>query len=317
VIDPRRRVSVVAIALAVGGLVLAASWAGWGAVHHAVADVHPGWPVLVVGLLPVAVAGYAVAYRAWMRDVGVAEIDWPRAWRIVVAGFGPHTFSGGFGLDHRLLRLLGTAQDKARRAVLGLGAVEYAALAPLAWAAAGLLVLAHSHAVQGALLWSWLVATPIGFALGLWWAGLGDRARRRPGRLRDVREAVCLLRGALARPDRHAACWLGMIVYWGAEIATLYAAARTFGVTLGPAHAALAYATGYVLTRRSLPLGGAGAMEILLCLALEWVGVPLAHAVPIVATYRAANLLLPTIPALVAHVEINQRLSRRSRTQAP
>jgi hypothetical protein len=57
-------------------------------------------------------------------------------------------------------------------------------------------------------------------------------------------------------------------------------------------------------------------MEILLCLALHWVGLPLAHAVPIVASYRASNLLLPTMPALLAHLELNERITRKPRCQA-
>ena len=95
-----------------------------------------------------------------------------------------------------------------------------------------------------------------------------------------------------------------MALYWAAEVATLYASARLFGVALGAAHLVLAYATGYALTRRSMPLGGAGATEILMCLALRWVGLPLATTVPVVVAYRAANLLLPALPAIRAHVRL-------------
>ena len=53
----------------------------------------------------------------------------------------------------------------------------------------------------------------------------------------------------------------------------------------------LAYATGYVATRRSLPWGGAGLVEVMMTFALVWVGVPLAPALLGVVTYRAVQLL--------------------------
>ena len=62
----------------------------------------------------------------------------------------------------------------------------------------------------------------------------------------------------------------------------------------------LAYATGYVATRRSLPWGGAGLVEVMMTFALVWVGVPLAPALLGVVTYRLFNFWLPVIPALAA-----------------
>ena len=62
----------------------------------------------------------------------------------------------------------------------------------------------------------------------------------------------------------------------------------------------LAYATGYVATRRSLPAGGAGLVEVMMTFALVWVGMPLAPALLGVITYRAFSFWLPVIPALAA-----------------
>ena len=56
-------------------------------------------------------------------------------------------------------------------------------------------------------------------------------------------------------------------------------------------------ATGYALTRRTLPLGGAGAVDALLPFALSWCGISLAAAVLAVFTYRVFNLWLPILPA--------------------
>ena len=67
------------------------------------------------------------------------------------------------------------------------------------------------------------------------------------------------------------------------------------------------YATGYALTRRTLPLAGAGAVEALLPFALLWVNVPLAQAVLAVLFYRVVNLWIPLIPALAGRRAVRRR----------
>jgi uncharacterized membrane protein YbhN (UPF0104 family) len=299
----RLLLTAVAFSLAAGGVLLVASWAGWSAVVMAFSHLHPRWLAVIIGLAVAGVGGYTLAHYSWARRCGHARLGWPQAARIVTAGFGPFVVAGGFALDPRALRALGESQRRARRLVLGLGALEYAVLAPAAWIAALALLAGDAIRVQTGMLWLWLVAVPIGFAVGFWVAAWWRRRTARPANrltiaIDDAFEGFELLRAALRHPLRHAGSWIGMAMYWAAEIGMLYAAARLFGVRLGVAHAVLAYATGYALTRRSMPLGGAGATEISLALALHLVGLPLASAVPVVVAYRAANLLLPALPAL-------------------
>jgi uncharacterized membrane protein YbhN (UPF0104 family) len=66
----------------------------------------------------------------------------------------------------------------------------------------------------------------------------------------------------------------------------------------------LAYATGYALTRRSTPLGGAGTTETLMTFALHWVGEPVPVALAAVLVYRVWNFVVPTVPALLARPRI-------------
>ena len=106
-----------------------------------------------------------------------------------------------------------------------------------------------------------------------------------------------------------------MGLYWAAEIASLWAALQAFGVETGFAVITLGYATGHVLTPRSAPLSGAGVTEILLSLALSWVGLPLAGAVPAVFSYRVGILLLSIPPALLARADV-QRLLHASSVRA-
>ena len=93
---------------------------------------------------------------------------------------------------------------------------------------------------------------------------------------------------------------VGVSLYWLGDIACLWAALKIYNAELSTPALILAYATGYVLTRRSLPAGGAGVVEVLMTFALVWVGVDLAPALLGVVTYRLFNFWLPVIPALAA-----------------
>jgi uncharacterized membrane protein YbhN (UPF0104 family) len=103
----------------------------------------------------------------------------------------------------------------------------------------------------------------------------------------------------LAPPREHGLGLLGTAAYWAGDIACLWGALEFFGnprLSLGAL--IVGYSTGYVLTRRSLPAGGAGVVEIALTFALHWVGFPFVRALLGVVVYRLFNLWLPIIPAL-------------------
>jgi uncharacterized membrane protein YbhN (UPF0104 family) len=112
--------------------------------------------------------------------------------------------------------------------------------------------------------------------------------------------------------DHGVLAFLGMSLYWLGDIFVLWACLRVFlGHNPSVPAVILGYATGYALTRRSLPVGGAGAVEALLPFALLWVAVPLAPAVLAVLFYRVINLWLPLIPALAGLRSVRRRHLRR------
>src|SRR5689334_4628146 len=130
--------------------------------------VHPHWlwlGVAVVGEV-VAYIGYTVAYREVARAERGAELDVPKAAALVATGFGVFVQGGGFALDREALQRAGLSADEARRRVLGLGALEYAVLAP-ATAVAALIVLLKHQTVSASLTVPWLVGVPVGATLAL------------------------------------------------------------------------------------------------------------------------------------------------------
>src|SRR5205807_8541730 len=82
------------------------------------------------------------------------------------------------------------------------------------------------------------------------------------------------------------------------DILSFWAALQVFQPRISLPALILAYATGYVLTRRSLPAGGAGVVEVMMTFALVWVGMGFAAALLGVVVYRVFNFWLPILPAL-------------------
>ncbi|UGS36219.1 flippase-like domain-containing protein [Capillimicrobium parvum] len=313
----RLPLSVIAVMIAAGALIGVATVAGW---HNVVRDawpIHPGWIALGVAGQVLALAGYTAAFRSVTAAGGCEPLPTRDAADVVTAGFGAFALGGGFAVDRRALDEAGYDSRDSTVRVLGLGALEYAVLAPATCVAAIALLLEGSSA-QRAMLWSWAIGVPAGLAIGLWASAPDRRLRVRDGgRLRralcHALDGVGMLHELVRHPIRYAAAWWGMTLYWAADIATLYAALRLFGVHLGAAETIVAYSTGYAATRRTLPLAGVGATEVLLALSLTWVGVGLATAVPVVAAYRLANVALLLVPALHAH----GRLGRHRRRGPP
>ena len=222
---------------------------------------------------------------------------------------------GGFAADRHALKEAGVEEREARVRVLGLGALEYAVLAPAACVSASYLILVRHGQPHLGMALPWAVAVPAGAVLVLVLMRFREGWREQ-GRLRDrlahALDGVAVLRKLAARPRAHWPAAAGMAVYWFADIFTLWACLRAF--TADPPSVpvlVVGYATGYALTRRSLPLAGAGLVEALLPFSLHWVGIALAPAVLAVVAYRVFDLWLLLVPATVGLQALRSRVRRR------
>ena len=313
----RRRpigLSLLALLIAALAVVVIARVTEADAVGQAFKHFDPAWIGLIAGAELLAYPAYMWAYRSIASVHGHAPLALPLVARIVVAGFGPFSIGGGFGLDRQALGALHEDEDSARVRVLALGVLEWAVLAPTTC------VVAIAFLVTGAdilpsLLWPWAVLVPVGFALAVW-ASVSPRILQwlPSGRVRTwaghALASIGVLRTLTRSPRRYAGAWLGTALYWAADICAFYGGLRTFGLNPGPGKVILAYATGYAATRRSLPLGGAGLTEVLMTYSLYWVRLPLAPALGAVVAYRLFNLLLAALPGVIAHRQLEPVLAR-------
>lgn len=301
------------------------SWvAGFHDVGGAFAAFTPEWLALVVAGQVVALGGYTIAYRAAALVRDGPELSWSATAKLVAAGFAPFAPRGGFGVDREALQTLaarggdpeaaraadagaarggdgGAADHPSTIRVLGLGSLEYALLAPTAWICA-LVGLGMAHEVPLGFSLPWAVCVPIGLGLALWAARPRRRRKLEPGRgrawLATALEGVDVIRRLALGPARLRAAYVGMAVYWVGDIGSFYGALRCVGGQIGFVALVLAYASGYAATRRTLPFAGVGITEAMLAYFTSLMHVALGPAIAAVAVYRAANLMLPALPAL-------------------
>ena len=198
--------------------------------------------------------------------------------------------------------------------VLGLGALEYALLAPARASSPSNCSPTATLPSLGFTL-PWAIAVPLGFVASLWAVEKRETLRAHSGRRRHLAEALDSIQvvKTLFKP-RHLLGPLGSAVYWFGDIFCLWACLQAF--THGSPNISLlllGYATGYALTRRTLPLGGAGAVDALLPFALSWCGISLAAAVLAVFTYRVFNLWLPIVPAALGMRRMRAAAAARQR----
>jgi uncharacterized membrane protein YbhN (UPF0104 family) len=294
-----------AFALATVAILAIAAAYGFAQFGHAFSHARFGWLALVAVAALLAIVAYTIAYRTLIRYEEGPHLAPSLLLQLVIVGFGPFVATGGFAMDKRALQKLGDDPPDPTVRVLGLGAVEWAVLAPAAWASAVALLVTGDPRPMSSLLWPWAVAVPIGFAVGLSLATprRTERIHARGGRWRTVLvpalRGVGILRSLATGGPRCWLVWVGMTLYWLLDIASLYGATRFVGLNVNLGEIILAYATGYALTRRSMPLGGAGVTEALMTFSLHWVGQPVAPALAAVVIYRFFNLVLPTVPALI------------------
>jgi uncharacterized membrane protein YbhN (UPF0104 family) len=316
-------VVLVAAGATVAAAVVLAAYAGWPRVLRRTTAPH-SWAWLVVCFAGELVAyfGYALTIRDMARVDDGPEMDIGVSAKTVVAGFGVFAAtrsSGGFAVDYWAFRRAGAGKRDALQRVLALGFLEYAVLGTVALVASALLFLRlDGHASNAATLPS-LIVIPF-FVVAFWLTSPKrvhrlSRHRRDAGRVKKgFANAVAgagNVRHLLLSPREHGLGVAGNTLYWAGDILCLWAALQLVGgrhITLSAL--VLAYSSGYVLTRRSLPAGGAGVVEVALSLAVVGMGVHFVPALIGVLVYRLFNFWLPIVPALILLPSIRQLRAR-------
>lgn len=310
----------VAVALAL------ASYGGWPRVLRILYAPH-SWAWLGVCLLGelIAYLGYVLSVRDVGRVDGGPDLDAADSTQTVVAGFGVFAAtrsSGGFAVDYWAFREAGATRRDALTRVLALGILEYLVLGIAALIASVLLFFDLDGQANYATTLPSLIIIPF-VAIAVW-----ATSPRRVHRLKQTSKSSGRMKTLLANTvdgaskvrnmtgREYGLGLLGMILYWTGDLLCLWAALQLVGGRhLTISALVLAYSGGYVLTRRSLPAGGAGLVEVALTLALHWMGLALVPALIGVVIYRLFNFWLPIVPALLLMPAIRELRSRFQPTE--
>src|SRR5919206_1664916 len=157
----------IAGALAAGALIGLAFIAGPGAVAHRL--VHPRlyWLPIAFGATIASYLGYMLAYRECACAGKGPDLPLAHVGALVAGGFGLFIPRGGFALDVDALEVAGLPRREARVRTLSLSTLEYAVLAPVAFAISLLLLVTGFHHRVGVPL-SWAIGVPAGALIAVW-----------------------------------------------------------------------------------------------------------------------------------------------------
>ena len=305
--------TVLAAILFLGALAVMSLIAGWGKVTGRLDTNLSYWFAAAFAAELAAFGAYVLAYRSVAAVEGGPRLGLRETAELVAFGFGAFLAKGGAALDNKALRPRGSSEREGEVRVLALDALEHAPLAPAACAAAITLLVQGRHKPGLDFTIPWATLVPLGAVL----AFVGVRHRDRfigkdgwRGKLGDVLDGIEVL-FRLAREWReHWPAFAGASVYWAGDVLCLWASLKPFGAAPSFAPIVLAHAVGYVLTRRTLPLAGAGIVEVLMPLTLVAAGAPFAGAILGVFVYRIFNLWLPLVPAAAVLPHLRRRFGR-------
>jgi uncharacterized membrane protein YbhN (UPF0104 family) len=293
----------------VGALAVISAIAGWSKVADQFHANLSFWFAFAFAAEVVAFAAYVLAYRSIASVEDGPHLSLLEATELVAVGFGAFLAKGGAALDSKALQK-GTSKRQGEVRVMALDALEHAPLAPAACAAAIALLAQGSRKPGLDFTIPWATLVPIGAVLAFYGVGRRDRfvgERGWRGKLGDVLEAIHVLFRLVREWRTHWLAFLGASVYWAGDVLCLWASLQPFHAAPPFAGVVLAHAVGYVLTRRTLPLAGAGIVEVLMPLTLTASGAPFPGAILGVIVYRIFNLWLPLLPAVIALPRLRRR----------
>ena len=292
-------------------------------------NADPWW--IAIGLLfeTLSLFGYILLFRTVFSCHGV-RIGWHESYQINMAGTVASKLlaaagAGGVALTVWALRASGLSPRVIARRMLTFELLLYGVFASaLIVAGAGL----RAGLLAGHAPWALTVvpaaiaagAVAITLSLRVVPADFYGRLSRRPGSSSWVRRLVSHVIGApgalrdatgiaggLLRERRVGV--VGCVLYWGFDIATLWASLHAFGGPPPGAAIVMAYFVGQLANVIPLP-GGVGGVEGGMIGALIAFGTPGSMAVLGVLAYRAISFWLPTLPGAVAYVRLRRTVSR-------
>jgi uncharacterized protein (TIRG00374 family) len=273
--------------------------------------------------------GYVMMFRGIFVRAGT-RIDWKASYQITMAGLAATRLfaaggAGGIALTAWALRRAGMPRRQVADKTLAFLILTYAVyMVALVVCGLGLYFgVFPGPAPFGITVIPGIfgfVASALALALARVPPDLQRRLEgfaRRGGRLARVAQRTANAPAAFSAGMREALCHvrerdpalLGSVVYWGFNIATLWACFHAFGNPPPLAVIIQGFFVGFLGNLLPLP-GGIGGVDGGMIGAFAAFGVPIALVVPAVLAYRVLTFWLPTIPGAIAYFQLRRTVAR-------
>ena len=292
-------------------------------------DGQPLWLAASFGFAVLSFVGYVLMFRGVYRAGGNPNITLAVSYEITLAGLAATRIlaaggAGGLVLTAWALRQAGMdRREVADRTVTflvlmyvpymlaivvgGLGMRWGLFPGPTTW---GITVL--PALLGGAVILVAIVAALVPSDLERRLQHYGERGGRRgkiAHRLANVPASASTgVRGAWSHVRRGDLVTFGAFLYWGAQVASLWAAFKAFGVSPPVAVVTLGFFVGMLGNLLPLP-GGVGGVDGGMIGSLAALGQEWGAASAAVLTYRIFAFWLPTIPGFIAYLQLRRTVA--------
>jgi uncharacterized protein (TIRG00374 family) len=297
---------------------------------HRIRQGDPWWLAVCLAFEAASFAGYVWLFRTvFVR--GGSRINWTESYQITMAGLAATRLfaaggAGGIALTAWALRRSGMERRMVACRMIGFMCLLYAVyMGSLVVVGLGLyagvfngsapFALTVLPALFGAfamivfLLVS-LLPQDVEHQLERWASGSGRLARWMARAVTIPASAAVGVRTALRLMRSGDPGVLGAVVWWGFDIATLWASFHAFGPNPPPfAVIVMAYFVGMLGNTLPLP-GGIGGVDGGMIGAFAAFDVQFGYATVAVLVYRGFAFWLPTIPGAAAYLQLRKTVSR-------
>ena len=272
--------------------------------------------------------GYMMLFRGvFARDA--PRIDWSASYEITMAGLAATRLfaaggAGGVALTAWALRRAGMGRRAAARGLIAFLVVQYGVyMAVLVVCGLGLYIgiIPGPHPFAITVIPAIFGAIVIGVFLGISFVPRSFEGRVRSstgtGSLAKVARWLATASAAAGSGVRLAIhlvrsrnpSLLGTIIWWGFNVAVLWASFRAFGAAPPTGVIVMSYFVGMLGNALPLP-GGIGGVDGGMIGAFSAFGVPVQLAVVAVLTYRVFAFWLPTLPGAIAYLQLRRTVHR-------
>jgi uncharacterized protein (TIRG00374 family) len=290
---------------------------------------NPWWLALALAFTALMFAAYVALFQGVYVHAG-SNIDWRASYQITMASLAATRLfaaggAGGIALTAWALRRSGMSPRRVADSTVAFLMLTYvvymAALvvggfglrlglfegnAPFAITVVPALFGVVAIGVFGSMA---LVPTDLERRLRGWATGHG-RVARLAARLASAPATVSAgVREAIRHLRTRDPALLGAVGFWGANIAVLWASFHAFGAAPPPAVLVVGFFVGMLGNLLPLP-GGVGGVDGGMIGAFVAFGVDFGSATVAVLTYRAFAFWLPTIPGVLAYVQLRRTVAR-------